>query len=216
MNITDITVDDIIEEQETAEETGLEKLKGDIDEVISRMEALSIQSDEQLAEAGEWLVKNKQTQKIVKDHFEPERKETYAAYKAVTDQIKKYTDILTKAERTVKKKMGAYQAEQDRLRIEAAEKQRKEAEKEREQSRKDGNSAPVIPLPPEKKEEPVKIEGVSFSENWTFIIEETDKIPREYMVPDEKKIRQVVKALKADTNIPGIKVYAEKTVSART
>jgi hypothetical protein len=36
------------------------------------------------------------------------------------------------------------------------------------------------------------------------------------MIPDEKKIRQVVKALKGDAKIPGIKIYAEKSTRVRT
>jgi hypothetical protein len=35
------------------------------------------------------------------------------------------------------------------------------------------------------------------------------------MIPDEKKIRGVVKAMKGDTSIPGVKAFAEQTVRAR-
>lgn len=54
-----------------------------------------------------------------------------------------------------------------------------------------------------------KAEGVSTSTNWTFRVTNEALIPRDYLAVDEKKIRQVVKALKNKANIPGIEVYPE-------
>lgn len=54
-----------------------------------------------------------------------------------------------------------------------------------------------------------KAAGVSSVQNWTFRITNADQIPREYMIPDEKAIRGVVKSMKNKTNIPGIEVYPE-------
>jgi hypothetical protein len=54
-----------------------------------------------------------------------------------------------------------------------------------------------------------KSEGVSSSQVWKFRITNVDLIPREYMIPDEKAIGQVARALKNKTNIPGIEVYPE-------
>jgi hypothetical protein len=109
MNITDIEI-----EEESTELTVQQK----IDDVIARMEEITITSQDELQEAAEWLTKNKQTQKFVKEYYEPERKDTYDAYTAVTGEIKKFNDILIKAEKTVKKKMSDYQMEQDRIRRE--------------------------------------------------------------------------------------------------
>lgn len=54
-----------------------------------------------------------------------------------------------------------------------------------------------------------KTVGVSSSQMWKFRITDVDKIPREFMVPDEKMIGQIVRASKSKTNIPGIEVYTE-------
>ena len=54
-----------------------------------------------------------------------------------------------------------------------------------------------------------KAEGVSSSQVWKFRITNVDLIPREYMVPDEKAIGQIARALKNKTNIPGVEVYPE-------
>lgn len=70
--------------------------------------------------------------------------------------------------------------------------------------------APVIHAPkPEVK-------GISTRETWTFEIIDPMLLPREYLVPNEQAIRGVVKALKNATNIPGVRVYAETTIAARS
>jgi len=52
---------------------------------------------------------------------------------------------------------------------------------------------------------PAKADGVNLRDNWTFEIVDESLIPREYLIPDEVKIRKVVVALKDKTNIPGVK-----------
>lgn len=235
MNIEDIevseeelenVVESVEETEETKEEVGSEKRELVIEkkvQALANIENFVIREESDLKEAAEWLRKNKETQKIVKDHFEPERKATHEAYKAVTDKIKRFTDILTKSERVMKKKMADYQMEQERIRREAerkAEEERQRVEAERAAARakaaESGEPEPEIPEPPTAVVEPEeKLDGVSFVENWTYEVEDISKVPAEYMVLDEKKVRGIVKAMKGDTNIPGIHVYAEKTVRAR-
>ena len=56
-----------------------------------------------------------------------------------------------------------------------------------------------------------KVEGgVAMRESWHFEIVDADLLPRDYMVPDEKAIGQVVRGLKGQTAIPGIEAYAER------
>jgi hypothetical protein len=71
--------------------------------------------------------------------------------------------------------------------------------------------APVVVIP---KTIP-KQEGISTRKTWKFRIVDTAKIPREYMTVDEVKIGQIVRAMKELSNIPGVEVYAEDTVSVR-
>ena len=60
-----------------------------------------------------------------------------------------------------------------------------------------------------------KVSGMSIRDNWKFKITNEKLIPREYLKVDEVKIGQVVRALKSATNIPGVEVYNEGTVSGR-
>ena len=78
--------------------------------------------------------------------------------------------------------------------------------------------APVTPRPVFVAAPPAqapKVEGVSFRDDWDFVITNAALIPREYLIPDEKKIRAVVKAMKEHTNIPGIRAERGRTAAVR-
>ena len=70
---------------------------------------------------------------------------------------------------------------------------------------------PPVVLPPK-----AKVEGVSYREDWDFEVTDATQIPRPYLVPhlvpDLVKILGVVRAMKGDTAIPGIRVFAKKVV----
>jgi hypothetical protein len=51
---------------------------------------------------------------------------------------------------------------------------------------------------------------LKYRSNWTFQVVDEDLIPREYLMPNLPKIGAVVRALKGQTNIAGIKVIEEK------
>lgn len=59
-----------------------------------------------------------------------------------------------------------------------------------------------------------RVRGVATREVWKCAVEDASKIPREYLVVDEVKLRKVVAALKGDTRIPGVRVWAEKQIAA--
>lgn len=54
-----------------------------------------------------------------------------------------------------------------------------------------------------------KTQGVSGAVVWKFKITNEARIPREFLVVDEKKIGAVVRAMKGKTSIPGVAVYPE-------
>jgi len=60
-----------------------------------------------------------------------------------------------------------------------------------------------------------KVEGISGRKVWKYAVTDAEKIPRKYLKIDEKKLGQVVRALKDDCDIPGIRVYAETSIAAR-
>lgn len=205
-------------------------LQKHVDQVIAEMTGLVIRNDKENAFAAEFLKKVKETQKTVTEHFEPKKREAYEPYKAILDEIKRFTDALGKAEKAVKQKMSAYRAEQERKRREAEaearriaeERARKEAEERLLAEAEATGDESVLDEPievetytPPPEKEPEKIDGISYVSHWTFEITDVNAIPREYMMPDEKKIRGVVKAMKSYTRIPGVRVYDAGGVRVR-
>ena len=120
---------------------------------------------------------------------------------------------------------GFEDAEERRARAEAvrvAEEQRKKDEEKRlelaelaEQAGEKKLAEQILNAPPE---EPIvhvqpnipKVEGRHYREDWKFQIINPRELPESYKMPDEKKIGGVVRAMKAATNIPGVRVYMEK------
>ncbi len=73
---------------------------------------------------------------------------------------------------------------------------------------------PVFTPPPAMAPRP-QAAGVSFRDDWDFEIENAALIPREYLMPDEKKIRGVVKSMRGSIKIPGIKIIPKRVAAVR-
>jgi len=97
-----------------------------------------------------------------------------------------------------------------KMRAAAAERERKAAEQAAE--RREAAAAVVAPT---VVVEVPKVAGHSVIETWGFAVVDANLIPREYLMPDEDRIGKVVRALKATTNIPGIKVIRGERQASR-
>jgi len=209
-------------------------LRQDVDEILDRMDALTIGNDEQFQETGTFLKGIKGKEKEVKEYFEPERAKKYSEYKAVTDQIGTFTEPLGKAEKIVKRKIGDYRTAQEQKRREEEQKRLAELkvqEEDRllEEAETNGDESilddEIMLARPTLETEIPKMAGISFTEVWHFEIVDfgalvnavaAGEAPLEVLEPAEKEIRQLIKALKGNTKLPGIRVYSDQQVGARS
>jgi hypothetical protein len=90
--------------------------------------------------------------------------------------------------------------------MQLAEEKHEEVKQEAERILEPVSVAPVV-LP---KATPKLNGGPVFRPAWKFKIIDAGKIPREYMFLDEVKIGQIVRAMKGQTNIPGVTAYEER------
>ena len=155
----------------------------------------------------------------------PMKKKTHEAWKEVCDRINDYDKPIAEADKKLKLSMSDYttrqererRAEEDRIRREAEEKEKARIEEElkevgyKEEEAKQEAEKIDLYVPEVKIEDKTKVEGVSYRTNYKYRIADVSKIPVAYMMPDEKKIGGVVRAMKENTNIPGIEIYTEKT-----
>lgn len=154
--------------------------------------------------------------------LEEKRKELVKPYneqvKKINDFFKGYTEPLDRANRTVKQKALTYKQDQERKRQEeeraireALEKARKEAESQNKEV--DIPAAETVVIP---KLIPTVRAGLGTStvkKVWTFAIEDETKIPREYLMVNEKKIREAIR--KGIREIPGVRIYQEEELAVR-
>lgn len=209
-----------------------EVVKADALTMPQQAQAISkINNHDQYAQAGGLLVRIKELRKRVADVFEPIVKAAHEAHKIATAKRNEANAPLDMAENHLKRLIGDYNQEQERIRQEQqrqaeaaarkaeedrmlAEAQAAEAAGEKEEAQaiiEQPVQAPVVIV----QSTTPKLEGVSFRENWTFQITDETKIPREYLIVDTKKIGAIVKAMKGQAAIPGVRAYAEKIVSGR-
>lgn len=171
----------------------------------------------------------------VAELFDPIDAAQIAARKTTITQRKSLEDKPKALELAQKGELVAYeqrQAEIRRLAEAEAERQRRKLEEDARiqaaleaESRGEAKVAeaileaphPPTPVfaPPAIVPEAPKAEGLSFRSIWEFEIINEALIPREYLKPDEKKIRGVVTAMREASNIPGVRAFEKRIASSR-
>lgn len=157
------------------------------------------------------------------------------AKKAVMDLFRDPIDLLAKAESNLKRSMLAYTQEQERKRQEAERKAQEAARKEEEAKRRKlearadkaeakGDTEKAESLREQAEEVHVprpivvpqvnRVAGISERKVWKYRIIDVNKIPREYMIPNEKAIGALARQTNGSIVIPGVEFYTEQTIAA--
>jgi len=148
--------------------------------------------------------------------------------------VAKLREIITPAEMWIKKAdnmLNVYNAEQERIRQQAeiaaqqaahkAEGERKLAEAVALEAQGDKQGAeeviaePVYVPPVVVAKTVPKVQGVSFTERWTYRIVDEKQIPRIYLKPDTVKLGHQATSMKGAANVPGVEFYSTKGVSGK-
>lgn len=148
--------------------------------------------------------------------------------KRINAFFKKPAAALESIELKIKGALGRFYEEQQRKAREeqarADEQARKEREKLAAQAQRAAESGKVeraaelelraqTVVAPVITREPPKVAGLQMRDQWKFEITDASKINAPFLMPDEKKIRAQVAALKADAGAvigPGVRVWCEK------
>lgn len=146
----------------------------------------------------------------------------------LNDQVKRINlwfkgrmEPLEKADGTIRSKVLVFRQEQERRRREEEERLRKLAQKEQKrlekQAIKKGEPAPPpipVPIIPEQSK---SVHGdfgtVSAKKVWDFEVLDEMKIPREFLMVNEKAVRAAVKA--GVRNIPGVRVFQREELAVK-
>lgn len=203
---------------------------------VSALSQIAITNNEDNAKASTLIRGVKGLQKTVKETFRPHIEAAHKAWKALIAEEKKHLEPLERAESIVEEKIKEYLREEEKKRIEAQrkadEEAKKEAEKERarleKQAEKLANkgkgeeaqeklqeAAMVNRISPIIESQAQKQEGIHTAKIWKFRITNDQLIPREFLVPDESKIRKYVSAMKDSGKIAGVEIYFEEDLRVR-
>lgn len=127
---------------------------------------------------------------------------------------------LERAEKDLKKKLNAFAAQQELERRKAEEEARKRAQEEQEKLNREaaaaGVEAPTVPeiVEPEESATVRTAEGTAYMQSrWTYELEDLGKVPAEFLMLDEKKVRAAIKA--GVREIPGLKIFEQKSMAIR-
>jgi hypothetical protein len=207
--------------------TDLSTLTIDIETALTRAKVFKVSDDATRLKASESRKQVKLWEKEIGAKYDGPIEELYRPYKEALAERKEYLDTLKTLDGIFKRAMEAYDAEQDRIRREAAaveEKKRLEALAEQDRIRREtlaANPEAVIPEPvftpaPTPEPAPVVAAAGEYSvEVWEYEVIDFALVPNEYKALDASKVGQVVKAMKSLASIPGIKVTSRKDIRQR-
>lgn len=209
--------------------TVIEQVEQKALDTIAQAQKLVIQDNEQYVKATDFLKAIKGIEREIEEAFDPIIEKAHLAHKEALAQKDKYYKPLLNAERLIKTKIADYNMEQERIRREQEDKLRREAEakekKLREQAalaKKNGDKEKAEKLldkadnivAPTLASTVEKVDGVTFRENWYAEVVDLKLVPREFLVPDMKKLNDFARAYKDTRNIPGVRIRCEKIVSS--
>lgn len=187
-----------------------------VNELVEKSESFTVGSNQ---EAEQGLSLAMQSRKLY-NSIERTRKEIVRPHLDFQRSVKAYADgfssALKKMEKTLLGKVEGFQKEQER---EAAKLHAIKVKKEEEENKKafipkNELKFPTPPpyIPPVQK---ISVEdGTSTTEQvWKFEVNNASIIPREYLIIDERAIKQSIKA--GIRSIPGVTIYSEKVKKYR-
>lgn len=154
----------------------------------------------------------------------------------IMDLFRPITTRLDNSERLIKGLMIAYTDEQERIRLAQEEKLRKEAEAKEALEKKrledraikaeaSGKTDKADDLRQQAQEVQFiaptlaprvqSVSGVSYKKIWKARIVDPLKVPRGYLMVDEKKLDAQAKATQDTLGVPGVEFYFEKSLASR-
>jgi len=203
--------------------------------VLSKARELVIASQDQLSAADAFRQDIRSLLRKIDDAFDPQIDQAHALHKSLLAKKKEFAGPPSQALEIINPKIADYIKEQDRIRLQKErERQLKEQEAKRlaekavdkaaelvdkghvakanavlsEAALKAGEIQAAAPDIPEKPQA-----DVSLRTTWDFEVVDADKIPRKYMVPDLVTIGKVVRAMKDQADIPGIRTFTKTSVA---
>lgn len=215
-------------ESEAVEAEIVEKIEHESTDLVTKAQEMAVKTPEHYQGAAEFLKSIKTMMIRVDKEFDENIQKAHATWKGLLGQKAKYSAPLKDAELLIKRKMGDYNNEQERIAREKQAKIEEQARKEREallkkaqEAEAKGKSekaeelrqqAATAPVPVVEKAVP-KVAGVKTIDDWKVEVTDPALVPKEYWIIDTAKMEKVVKATKGALQIPGTRIWKDTRIS---
>lgn len=154
-------------------------------------------------------------QELIRQEQERKLQETARKEEERLRKIKEEQERIWREKEEAKRKEAEQLASEGKA--EEAEKARLEAEKAAAKAAERAMQAEEISIPvPIVASKVEKIKGIATKTIWKFRIVDVNKIPRKYMIPNEKLLGEIARATKDLVKIEGVEFYSEDIMSSRT
>jgi hypothetical protein len=212
----------------------------EVQPILDHANALVVNDEASYKLAMEGVVRCKQGIARVEKRFGESRELAHKLWKSITTAIGSITNPLQQAAGLYGTKAYTFeQAENKRRQEEAEAKEREEAKRREAEKTKVANfldaageteeaikvlEKPVEPVAPVKPQALAKPKGTSSRENWQWACEDlaalvkaaaAGQVPLAVVAVNEVTVTRMVKALKSETRLPGIRTWDAGTVAAR-
>lgn len=210
-------------------ETMTMALSRQITDVKAQAIGLVVETSSQYEQAGQLKLGIAALKKAIKERYRPRIQEADRLHKGLVADERKDLAPVEEADGIVDSKRTTWRREAERLQHELERKLQDEARKAEEERMlieaahleeqglvREAEAlisapvmAPVVMLTPAAP----KVSGLVERKRWTFRITDPTLIPQKYLVPDEKAIGAVVRALGAQHGIAGVEAFQVESTS---
>jgi hypothetical protein len=199
-----------------------------ITRTVEHVMLVKVVDDATYAQAGEDLVASKLLEQRIHEHYDDDCAAAHKLHKSLTSKRTIALAAVSNIRAYLTGQRTGYQEMRERERREAervAQAALKAEEDARaladaallEQQGQPELAASVIEAALEAPPTPVvipsslpKTDGVAPTERWAFEVVDPQLVPREYLMVDEKRVGAIVRAMKGETRIHGIRVFSVK------
>lgn len=212
----------------------------DVDNLVKLADqwgAFKIETAEHAGHAADLIVLIKKAKKEIDEARKTAKEPVNDLARKIQDTFTTYLDLLVSAAAKVEKPLGTYQAEQKRRADEEAKKKREEAEKKAAEAKalaeaatsvEEARAAKALAVEARtERAEASRIDGRTRTVSGTMAttrshliirVDDISKVPTDYLVVDESKVRDAINAAKksgSEIEIPGIHYEYESRASVR-
>ena len=176
-------------------------------ELVAFARDVEITSSPEYESVGQQLLAVKEEQKNLKAKKDTVLRPLQDAVRALQVLFKPAEDALKAAEGAYKNALVAWQ-----MRVE--EERQLAAQRAEEAARKKLGPAAVRKALTSAPEAVEKISGISTRDHWVAIVVDVTKVPREFMIPNQRMLDDTAEATKGTATIPGVRFENQPIVSA--